>query len=81
VKGDVSNTGAFNGSDVVFMSSYIAGIRDYIELAEADKNFGEKADVTLNGKVEAADVVYMASAIAEIPGFKVEGTINGNITD
>lgn len=64
VKGDLTNSSLFDGGDVSFWASYIAGNSKITDYANNDPYFVEKADFTGDGKVSGADVVRMASAIA-----------------
>lgn len=75
VKGDVNNDGTFNGADVVFLTSWVAGLEAQIEAATVDGNFDAKADVNGDGEVDGSDVSYMASSVAGLSGFLVEGHI------
>jgi hypothetical protein len=65
VKGDLTNSSLFDGGDVAFLASYVAGNNNEItEYANKDPYFVEKADFTGDGGVSGADVVRMASVIA-----------------
>ena len=71
--GDVNNDGVFNAADVVFTASYLAKISEYVQKANDDPLFHQRADVNQDGKeTDSADVVYMASSLAKIPGYKNE---------
>ena len=71
----MNNDGTFNGADVVFLTSWVAGLEAQIEAATVDGNFDAKADVNGDGEVDGSDVSYMASSVAGLSGFLVEGHI------
>ena len=71
--GDVNNDGVFNAADVVFTASYLAKISEYVQKANDDPSFHQRADVNQDGKeTDSADVVYMASSLAKIPGYEMK---------
>ena len=74
--GDVNNDGVFNGADVVFLASWVAGIEQQKYLSELDPYFDLKGDVNNDNSVNGADVVFMASTVANIQGYEISGDIS-----
>ena len=81
VKGDVNNDNVFNGADVVFQSSWVAGLQTQVVEASADPYFALKADVNGDGQTNGADVVYMASSVAGLSGYVISGNITPPAND